>query len=138
MHIPKEWEEAAGEIVDKSLRVILVLGVSDTGKSTFTRYLANQVLMRRRSVAIVDADVGQSSSALPTTIALGVPDKTFHSFSEVSPRKMYFVGSTSPLGHLLSMLGGTKLMLEAAAQDFVIIDTTGLIRRFPQVLCPAE
>lgn len=122
------WEEALREIVEERRRVVMILGAVDTGKTTLTAYLANELLKKGCSVGIVDADIGQSHIGPPTTIALGVPKEPFPTLDEVEPERMYFVGSTSPRGHLLPILTGTKLMVEEADTDFVLIDTTGLIR----------
>ena len=120
------WESAL-ERVSKRDRIILILGATDTGKTTLTKYLANGLLRRGRSVSLVDADVGQSDIGPPTTIAIASPKEPFYKFSTLSPVGIYFIGSISPVGHLLPMLVGTKLMVEQAKTQHVLIDTTGLI-----------
>jgi|Deesub1362A_J573_1020465.scaffolds.fasta_scaffold00005_2 polynucleotide 5'-hydroxyl-kinase GRC3/NOL9 len=124
----QEWEEISKEIVTKELRKILILGGNDVGKSTLVGYLANFLVKSGYSVGIVDGDVGQSHIGPPATISLGEPLEPFFSLNRIKPRAMYFVGSTTPKGHLLQMLTGTKLMVEKALNNkFVVINTTGLI-----------
>jgi polynucleotide 5'-hydroxyl-kinase GRC3/NOL9 len=83
-----------------------------------------------RRIAIVDADVGQSSLGPPTTIGLGIVAQPFQSLQELTPAALYCVGSTSPRGHLLPVIVGTKRMVDRALRievDQVIIDTCGFI-----------
>ncbi|HSF30121.1 MAG TPA: Clp1/GlmU family protein [Candidatus Tectomicrobia bacterium] len=111
-------------------RTILLLGATDTGKTTFLTWAANALRVQGRRIAIVDADVGQSSLGPPTTIGLGVVAQPFHSLQELTPAALYFVGSTSPRGHLVPVIVGTKRMVERAQRsevDQVMIDTCGFI-----------
>jgi polynucleotide 5'-hydroxyl-kinase GRC3/NOL9 len=111
-------------------RRILLLGATDTGKTTFFSWLANTLWGQGRRIAIVDADVGQSSLGPPTTIGLGMVAQPFQSLQELTPVALYFVGSTSPRGHLLPVIVGTKRMVDRAQEievDQVLIDTCGFI-----------
>jgi polynucleotide 5'-hydroxyl-kinase GRC3/NOL9 len=81
-------------------------------------------------VAVLDADIGQSSVGPPTTIGLGIVVRPIQSLQDVARRSGFFVGSTSPRGHLLPMVVGTRRMLDRALTldvDHVIIDTGGFI-----------
>jgi polynucleotide 5'-hydroxyl-kinase GRC3/NOL9 len=111
-------------------RTIMLLGATDTGKTTLLTWLAHTLQGQGRRIAIVDADVGQSSLGPPTTIGLGVITQPFQSLQEVMPAALYFVGSTSPQGHLVPMIVGTKRMVDRAQRlevDQVIIDTCGFV-----------
>jgi polynucleotide 5'-hydroxyl-kinase GRC3/NOL9 len=111
-------------------RTILLLGATDTGKTTFLTWLANALWAQGRRIAIVDADVGQSSLGPPTTIGLGIVAQPFQSLQELTPAALYFVGSTSPRGHLMPVIVGTKRMVDRAQRsevDQVMIDTCGFI-----------
>jgi polynucleotide 5'-hydroxyl-kinase GRC3/NOL9 len=111
-------------------RTIMLLGATDTGKTTFLTWLANTLWAQGRRIAIVDADVGQSSLGPPTTIGLGVVAQPFQSLQELTPAALYFVGSTSPRGHLIPVIVGTKRMVDHALRievDQVIIDTCGFV-----------
>lgn len=122
------WKAAFAEL--RATRAILLLGATDTGKTTFMMWLANALYAEGRRVAIVDADIGQSSVGPPTTIGLGVVAQRLQSLREVAPRHVFFVGSTSPRGHLLPMVVGTRRLMDRALAlpvDHVIIDTCGFI-----------
>lgn len=123
-----EWRRALANL--RQARSILLLGATDTGKTTFLTWFANELHGQGRRVAIVDADVGQSSLGPPTTIGLGIVERPFRSLQELAPARLYFVGFTSPRAHLLPVLVGTKYLVDHArtlAVDHVIIDTCGFV-----------
>ena len=108
----------------------MLLGASDTGKTTFLAWLARALQAQGRRVAVVDADVGQSSLGPPTTIGLSIVDRPFQSLQELPPASLYFVGSTTPRGYFLPMIVGTRRMVDRAQHlnvDRLIIDTCGFI-----------
>jgi len=133
LHVPPDWEAAAGDIFDRRLRTVLVIGGAAAGKSSFCRYLAQALLERRAEVAVVDADIGQSSLGPPTMVTLGYVTSP-GDFSTVAPAAFYFVGSTGPIGRFLPLVIGTASLAREARAAFVIIDTTGLVHGSGRVL----
>jgi polynucleotide 5'-hydroxyl-kinase GRC3/NOL9 len=108
----------------------MLLGASDTGKTTYLAWLAVTLQAQARRVAIVDADVGQSNLGPSTTIGLSVVDRPFQGLQELPPSALYFVGSTTPRGHFVPMIVGTRRMVDRAQSlnvDRLIIDTCGFI-----------
>lgn len=122
------WRAALAEL--EGAQSIMLLGATDTGKTTFLTWLAATLQAQGRRIAVVDADVGQSSLGPPTTIGLGIAAQPLHSLQKLTPVGLYFVGSTTPRGHLVPMVVGTKRMVDRGqtlAVDGVIIDTCGFI-----------
>jgi polynucleotide 5'-hydroxyl-kinase GRC3/NOL9 len=122
------WKAVLGDL--RHARTILLLGGTDTGKTTFLTWLANNLLGREQRIAIVDADVGQSSLGPPTTIGLSLVAEPFERLQELPPVGLYFVGATSPRGHLLPVIVGTKRLVDRARRlgaGQVIVDTCGFI-----------
>lgn len=131
IHIPQEWQR----FDPASLKgTIMVIGRSDTGKTTLARYLFQQLCRYHGKVGFLDCDVGQSTLGLPTTMTLALsatndaesrlplPGETFS----------YFVGSTSPRGHMLpTVIGAHKLQMKAQEMgaEAIVVDTTGLVDR---------
>lgn len=110
--------------------IALVIGAMDTGKSTLCAFLARRLFEGGWRVAVVDADLGQSDIGLPTTIGMGFVERPIERLAEIPLRAAYFVGSLSPVGHLLPTVTGTKLLVERAlalGADAVIVDTDGLV-----------
>lgn len=155
--VNQDWRKLASRIV-KPQQIVLVIGTTDVGKSTFCRFLADAALATGFKVACVDTDIGQSQIGPPTTIGIKsfAPDENRQSSESqalVSDREQsrtenpivfdgtadqfYFVGDVSPPGHLLGLLTGTRLMVDSAREadaDFVVIDTTGYIHDPPAVI----
>ena len=92
------------------------------------------------SVGVVDADLGQSDIGPPTTVGLGRLCPPVERLADAEVLGLYFVGSTSPQGHLLPTVLGTRMMTEKALRlglDRVIVDTSGLVKEV-WILRPEE
>lgn len=129
MAIDPSWPAAAARAAES--RVILVIGETDTGKTSFTTFLATTLLGGGFSVGVVDADLGQSDIGPPTTVGLGRLNAHAERLGDATVLALYFVGSTSPQGHLLPTVVGTRAMVEKAIAlgfDRVIVDTSGLVQ----------
>jgi polynucleotide 5'-hydroxyl-kinase GRC3/NOL9 len=132
MHLPAEWQQAADRITARArpgLRV-MVVGATDTGKSTFCRYLASRLVQAGLEVGLVDADVGQSTIGPPAAISGGLVAGPIDTPAQVKPAASVFVGSISPVGHLLPCVVGTKRVsqrLEQLGAAAIVVDTSGLI-----------
>jgi polynucleotide 5'-hydroxyl-kinase GRC3/NOL9 len=110
---------------------VLVLGESDIGKTTLVTSLANAFLETGGSVAIVDADLGQSEIGPPTTVGLGRPREPLDRLADVEVAALHFVGAVSPREHLAETVLGTRRMTDRAlalGMDRVIVDTSGLVQ----------
>ena len=126
LDIPPAWDWSADQIVRHKWRTILILGAVDRGKSTYCRFLTRRCLETGRRVAVVDTDVGQKDIGPPATLTLGYPEVA-QSLTEVAPVAWYFIGATSPAGHLLPMIVGARQLVDAAQADSIIINTTGFV-----------
>jgi polynucleotide 5'-hydroxyl-kinase GRC3/NOL9 len=112
--------------------VAMLIGGLDSGKSTLSRELAGAALASGRTVAYLDADVGQKVVGPPTAATL----RMLRDPSDLEPEKLsipdalYFVGATSPQGQLLPLVVGTARLLARArawGADLVVVDTGGLV-----------
>lgn len=125
--VPSSWES----LTFSAMRgVILVVGATDTGKTTFGRYLYRRLSAHHERLAFVDGDVGQATLGPPTTMtmALGMPNDA--SFPPGGPRFRVFVGDISPTGHMLSTVVGAYRIVEKAREagaTAIVYDTTGLV-----------
>jgi polynucleotide 5'-kinase involved in rRNA processing len=135
--------DAYDEIVGRATRArgtTMLVGGLDTGKSTLARRIARGGLHEGLTAAILDADIGQSSVGPPSTVGL----KLVREASDLEPDALAradalaFVGTTSPQGHLLPLVSGSRLLLDLArgqGADLVVVDTTGLVSGvFGQIL----
>jgi polynucleotide 5'-hydroxyl-kinase GRC3/NOL9 len=127
--VPSEWEELKEKFLSKGKKLI-VLGGSDSGKSTFILYLANSIASTGKKVGILDLDIGQSNIGPPGTIGYGVLEKEIESLDSLQPKKMVFIGAVSPKGNLLQIVVGARKLLDSMEMenlDYILIDTTGLV-----------
>jgi polynucleotide 5'-hydroxyl-kinase GRC3/NOL9 len=122
-------------LVDEAVRTkhtVVLFGGLDTGKSTLSRGLLEAAVAAGRACAYLDADVGQKTVGPPATVTL----KLIRGPADLEPvtlaqeDAMWFVGSTSPEGHLLQVVTGVASLFrqaKEAAADFVVVDSSGLV-----------
>jgi polynucleotide 5'-hydroxyl-kinase GRC3/NOL9 len=123
VHIPRSWEWVLPRLPQGT---IMVLGATDSGKSTFAKYLFRQIHDDAHRLSYLDCDVGQSTLGLPTTLNLAVTPPRTGDWETVT----YFVGHISPRAHMLPLVvGAHRLQRRALALgvNTVIVDTTGLV-----------
>jgi polynucleotide 5'-hydroxyl-kinase GRC3/NOL9 len=129
VEILPEWERAA-EAVPARPGVVVLLGASDSGKTTLCRILAEHWRAAGRTVGLVDGDIGQSSIGPPATVGLAILSPLHPIALSPPPWCLFFVGSTSPPGHFLPHILGTQTLAQSAINqgaEIVLVDTTGLI-----------
>ncbi len=110
--------------------VVMVVGGTDTGKTTLVTALANAATERWGAVGVLDADLGQSTIGLPTTVGLGRAQEPLARLAEAETIALEFVGVTSPAGNLLGTVVAVRRMLERARAeglDRVLVDTSGFV-----------
>jgi polynucleotide 5'-hydroxyl-kinase GRC3/NOL9 len=126
---PKEWF-ALLDVLTEEKGMAILLGGPDMGKTTLANFLIFNLCKRGLRVALVDADIGQSTLGPPATIGLA----EFKSDPDweviLSPPEIFFVGSAIPEGHFPLYLKGIKRMVDKAisyATDLILVDTTGFV-----------
>jgi len=125
VEIPESWREAL-EVVAREGGLYLVLGGTDTGKSTFCRLAVEAVRNAGKVAGLVDGDIGQSQYGLPGTV--------FGLRWEGEERRTvatFFVGTTSPREAALQCLAGicrVTAAVRGGAAHAVMVDTTGYVR----------
>jgi polynucleotide 5'-hydroxyl-kinase GRC3/NOL9 len=97
------WRSVAQQVsalaAGKKITVMLV-GATDTGKSTLTTYLANMAIRRGIVPCVIDGDIGQGDLAPPTAVGGAVLSKQVLDLRDASTTntKFEFVGSITPAG----------------------------------------
>ncbi len=126
--VPDEWKALD---VSRWRGPVLILGGPSSGKSTFGRYLYQQLLPHHKKVAYLDADVGQQDLGPPAAITVAVsgnPDES--RFPPTGARRMRFVGSNTPRGHFLPLIMGLHTLQRFARRQgatTTVVDTSGFI-----------
>lgn len=113
-----------------SSRIVLLLGDSDSGKTSLMTWLAASLASPDRPVAVVDADLGQSRIGPPTTVGLGRVTGPIQSLTEAEVLALGWVGSFSPSAYVEPLAEASGQLVARAAADFshVLVDTCGLVR----------
>ncbi len=124
---PKEWLELA-QSLDAKKGTVLLLGSTDTGKSTLARYLVRSLVLSGVTVTLVDADIGQSSLGLPGTVSFTI----FRSPEDVKQfrcQRFSFIGSVNPVPVMPFLIKETRRFasLGRISSQITLIDTTGLV-----------
>ncbi|HVP79635.1 MAG TPA: Clp1/GlmU family protein [Thermodesulfobacteriota bacterium] len=126
---PQEWH-ALLDVIQEEKGISILLGATDTGKSTLARFLIFNLCRQGLKVALVDADIGQSFLGPPATIGFSVFKSDPNWQLILSPPEIFFVGSITPEGHFPIHLKGVKRMVDKATSygvDVILVDTTGFV-----------
>jgi polynucleotide 5'-hydroxyl-kinase GRC3/NOL9 len=126
---PKEWFGFL-DVLEEEKGIAILLGATDTGKSTLAKFLISHLCQRGLKVGLVDADIGQSFLGPPATVGFAVFKSDPHWEVILSPPEIFFVGSTSPEGHFPIHLKGVKRMVDKASSygtEVILVDTTGFV-----------
>ncbi len=133
----EKWIEVADNIISSCDHedsgkpcIVYVTGPTDSGKTSFCSFLANRAIAKNKSVAIIDADVGQSDIGPPGFISIAFPEKPFLWMRELWAEELVLVGSITPSPVVGRIITGIKRLLETARSkniDLVIIDSDGWV-----------
>ena len=115
----------------KKITVMLV-GATDTGKSTLTIYLANLALLRGLVPCVIDGDIGQGDLAPPTAMGAAILSKPVIDLRDVgttSSSMFEFVGSISPAGFEDLIAKKLRSLLDRISPraNITIVNTDGYV-----------
>jgi polynucleotide 5'-hydroxyl-kinase GRC3/NOL9 len=129
LEILPEWE-AAARLFGEQGGIAVVLGAPDTGKSCLCRYLLYKTFVAGQPGALVDLDLGQSHLGPPATLGLGLFPPRLPGDNSLFPESLYYIGQTSPVGSILEVAVGCRVLVEQAARQGVartVVNTSGLV-----------
>jgi polynucleotide 5'-kinase involved in rRNA processing len=109
--------------------VAMLMGSVDTGKTTLAIDAARLALAAGRTVAIVDADVGNSTVGPPACVGLKVLRRPEDIDTVTQPDSLHFVGTITPARLVLQQVVATTAMVDRARElaDLVLVDTTAVV-----------
>ena len=130
--IPPSWTRASEILLScpKKPSIAIVLGGVNSGKTSFCTYLVNKIIDKKRTVAVLDGDLGQSDVGPPCTVAYAFATKPIAELQELDAENAFFVGVTSPKDAVSRTIEGLISMKEEILNrttDFVAVNTDGWV-----------
>ena len=111
---------------------VMLVGDTDTGKSTLAIYLANMAIRRGLAPSVIDGDIGQGDLAPPTAIGAVILSKEVVDLrdADVNSNLFEFIGNLSPAGFegLVAKKLGSMLDRTRPLADICIVNTDGYVR----------
>ena len=125
------WKDVADKMRHRPKRVMLV-GATDTGKSTLTTFLSNTAHANGLMVGVIDGDVGQGDLAPPSCIGAALIRKQFLDLRDIDAEYYAFIGSISPMGIEKLVIDSMKQILDkmVARSDVCVINTDGYVDEY--------
>src|SRR5918992_6162411 len=122
--------------VNKKTFTVMLVGDTDTGKSTLAIYIANMAIRRGLVPSVIDGDIGQGDLAPPTAIGAAVLSKQVVDLRDVyvdnnnNTNLFEFIGSISPAGFECLIAKKLRSMLDRTSPlaDICIVNTDGYVR----------
>ncbi len=128
LDIPPAWDKIN---LREAHGTLMVIGATDTGKSTFAQYLYRRLCAEPgRRVAYLDGDPGQSRLGPPTTMTLAFGQSGDDVFPPAGQHWRRFIQAISPRGHMLPLLVGAARLTQTsrdAGADVLVYDTSGWV-----------
>ena len=116
----------------KAITTVMLVGDTDTGKSTLSVYLANMAIKNGLIPIIIDGDIGQGDLAPPTAIGAAVLSKQLVDLRDVNASQFEFIGGISPIGFETLITKKLKSILDrirtSSLADICIVNTDGYVK----------
>jgi polynucleotide 5'-hydroxyl-kinase GRC3/NOL9 len=123
------WQQIVNKILIEKFRTILLIGDTDTGKSSLATFIVNLALKKNLKPAVIDADMGQGDLAPPTAIGGTIIENPITDLRNLDAQFYEFIGNTSPVGFEDVTINAIKQIVKKIAidSDICIINTDGYI-----------
>jgi polynucleotide 5'-hydroxyl-kinase GRC3/NOL9 len=116
----------------KAITTVMLVGDTDTGKSTLSIYLANMAIRNGLIPSIIDGDIGQGDLAPPTAIGAAVLSKQLVDLRDVNASQFEFIGGISPIGFESLIAKKLRSILDkirtSSLANICIVNTDGYVR----------
>jgi polynucleotide 5'-hydroxyl-kinase GRC3/NOL9 len=117
---------------NKAITTVMLVGDTDTGKSTLSIYLANMAIRNGLTPSIIDGDIGQGDLAPPTAIGATVLSKQLVDLRDVNASQFEFIGGISPIGFESLIAKKLRSVLDrirtSSLANLCIVNTDGYVR----------
>lgn len=121
------WQNVIDAIRDSRPRRVMLVGATDTGKSTLATYISNIAVAGGLSVGIVDSDIGQGDIAPPACMGSCIVREQVLDLRDLDADMYYFIGRITPAGVEDHLIRGVMHLLNHLNADTVIVNTDGYV-----------
>lgn len=130
--IPESWNKPIQHVqgLQKKPVLIIVMGATDSGKSSFCTYMLNKLVEGNHTVAVLDSDLGQSDVGPAGSVAYAIANKPVTELNNLRMENGFFVGATSPVNDAAKAIQGVLSMVKEATEkqvDYIVVNTDGFI-----------
>ncbi len=115
-----EWEKV---LRDLDAERVVVLGPTDSGKSSVTTILVNLNVEKGKEIDVINTDVGQSNFCLPTTVCKAKLSSYVFTLNDLEPVKVKFTGTITPAVEQSRVISSIASLIEGP----YIMDTDGWV-----------
>lgn len=130
--VPSSWAtayECLSELQAKPVTAIIV-GMADSGKTSFCTYLINRLLSQKKKIAVLDGDLGQNDVGPPCTVSYTFVTKPIADLFSLQAKNAVFIGATSPNGSpdkVIESLARLRQEILSGCPDFIIVNSDGWV-----------
>lgn len=121
------WKNVVDAIRDSKPRRVMLVGATDTGKSTLATYISNIAVEGGLRVGIVDSDIGQGDIAPPACIGSCIVREQVLDLRDLDADMYYFIGRITPTGVEDHLIRGVMHLLNHLNADMVVVNTDGYV-----------
>lgn len=131
--IPASWAPVIKAVYEfkKKPVIVMVIGGTDSGKTSFCTYLTNMLVSHDHKVAVIDEDLGQSDIGPPCTVAYAYVSAPVTDMFNLQEQNAVFVGTTSPgaaISRTVEAAAALKTeILNQGTPDFIVVNTDGWV-----------
>ncbi len=123
------WKDLVRNVLKQEKKRIIIIGPSNSGKSTLSLYMANVFISHGLRPLLIDADVGQGDLAPPTCLGAAVMNFPEVDLWKVKTNFTTFIGGIQPVGYESKIISNISRQLDTSLKhDLSIINTDGYIK----------
>ncbi len=126
-----KWVAVVDDCLRRGCRGFMVVGPTDSGKSSLAALIANRALLRGLRVGVVDADIGQADVGPPTTVSASMVGRKLLWLRELRAEEMRFIGYITPQRcerRIVAAAVELVWSLRRRGADVVVVDTDGWVQ----------
>ena len=123
------WNNIIDCLLNTKRKRIIIIGPSDTGKSTLTLFIANKLLNRGLKPLIIDSDIGQGELSPPTCIGSTIMSKQTIDLAGVHPHYINFIGDIQPVGYESRIINCIRHSYDKLnkSNNITVVNTDGFV-----------